>query len=69
MTNSLGKIFSERLGKFRKEKNMTFAQLAEKSGLEESHISRLESGDRSPTLGTIGKLAVALEVEPRAFFR
>ena len=37
--------------------NMTQAQLAEKSGIRQSNISRIESGSCSPTVSTLQQLA------------
>ena len=37
--------------------NMTQAQLAEKSGIRQSNISRIESGICSPTVSTLQQLA------------
>lgn len=46
----------------RKEAKMTQAELAEKSGLPQSHISRLESGKHSPSRLTLERIAVAAGV-------
>lgn len=48
------------LRKARKEAKLTQEQLAEKSGLPQSHISRIESGKHSPSRITIEKIAKAL---------
>ncbi len=50
--------------KRRDELNMTQEQLAEKAGLPQSHISRLEVGKHTPTRATIEKIAAALDTEP-----
>jgi transcriptional regulator with XRE-family HTH domain len=61
------RLHSEYLGgtikKKRTEKGLTQAQLAEKSGLQQSHISRLEAGRYSPSWKTLGKIAEALGIE------
>lgn len=49
--------------KMRDEKGWTQTQLAEKSGLQQSHISRLEAGAHSPSWKTLEKIAKALDVE------
>jgi len=54
----------EMIRRRRKELGMTQEQLAEKSGLPQSHISRLESGQHAPADFTIEKLAFALDTEP-----
>lgn len=42
------------------EQNMTQEQLAEKSGVRQSNISRIENGICSPTLETLERLAAGL---------
>lgn len=42
----------------------SLGQIARETGLSISHVSRLHSGERQPSLTTIGKLAVALDVPP-----
>ncbi len=51
---------SARIRDARKEANMTQDQLAEKTGIPQSHISRLEQGDHSPTFKTLEKIAAAV---------
>lgn len=51
-----------RLKRLRCAANLTQGQLAEKSGLPQSHISRLEGGQHSPSLKTVVKLSEALNV-------
>lgn len=40
--------------------NMTQRELAEKSGLRQSNISRIESGSASPTVDTLARIAAGL---------
>ena len=47
----------------RHERRMTQQQLAAASGIHQSEISRLESGNGNPTLKTLGALTGALGVE------
>ena len=47
----------------RKELNLTQQQLAEKLGLDQSEVSRLEGPECNPTLRTLSKLATALNLE------
>ena len=44
----------------RLECNMTQAELAEKSGIRQSNISRIENGNVIPRLDTLKALAVAM---------
>ena len=46
----------------RKQCNMTQAELAEKTGMSDVYISRIETGDRSPSLGSLLKIAITLEI-------
>lgn len=58
--------FARHVGKvlkgLREKSGLTQHQLAEKSGLLQSHISRIERGEYSPTNKTLTKLAAALGV-------
>jgi len=47
----------------RRELRMTQDQLAERSGVPQADISRIESGRTSPTLDTYSRLASALDLE------
>lgn len=50
----------------RKKANLTQQQLAEKSGVRQAVISRLEHNpDAQPTFDTVVRLADALHVDPR----
>ncbi len=44
----------------RLEQNLTQKELAEKSGIRQSNISRIEKGVCTPTLGTLKELARGL---------
>jgi len=46
-----------RLRKLREEKGWTFDDVAARAGLSASYLSRIESGDRQPPLGTLSVLA------------
>lgn len=58
---------SERIREARSEAGLTQDELAEKSGLPQSHISRLESGKHSPTAKTLEKIAEALGISMSRF--
>lgn len=75
MSDSPGRIVSETAGlknwkefvarkikELRKSRNLTQDELAEKAGLPQSHLSRLENAQHSASRQTIKKLAKALGV-------
>lgn len=51
---------SVKIRRARTDAGLTQAELAEKSGLPQSHISRLENGQHSPSAKTLEKIADAL---------
>lgn len=53
-------ILAYQFKELRKKKNITQAQLAEKTGIEKGQISRIENGKYNLTLATINKIAAAL---------
>lgn len=53
-------VFGERLRALREERALTQAALARAAGLSQGNLARIENGDRSPTLGSLAKLARAL---------
>ena len=61
-------IFAANVGRIREAKGLTQEQLGWASGLHQTAIARIETGDRMPTLGTILKLAAGLEVPPAKLF-
>jgi ribosome-binding protein aMBF1 (putative translation factor) len=58
---------SERIRTARKAAGLTQIQLAEVADLTQSHISRIERGEHSPTRKTIEKIAAAVS-KPVVFF-
>lgn len=55
----------ENLKKFRRNQSLTQKQLAEKSGLSFSMVSKLESGEQTnPSFETLEKIAKALDINP-----
>lgn len=58
---------SKRIREARESADLTQAELSQKSGLPQSHISRLEQGQHSPTAKTLEKIATALKL-PQSFF-
>ena len=58
---------SRRITEERHDAGLTQEALAEKAGLPQSHISRLETGKHSPSRATIEKIAAALGKPVSAF--
>ena len=52
--------------RYRKLKGMSQERLALDAGMERSYVSDLERGQRNPTVRALGRLASALDVEPKA---
>jgi len=53
--------FGKRLKELRKAKGFTQEVLAEKAGIDEKHLSRIENGKFFPTYQTLNRLMQALE--------
>lgn len=60
MNDNIRKRVGERLKSLRTEKKISMRELAEKTGMNISNISRIENGKISPTLDVLDKLAQAL---------
>ncbi|MGN8226722.1 helix-turn-helix domain-containing protein [Gracilimonas sp. BCB1] len=61
------KIFGEVLNEMRLAKNLTQAELAEKCEMDETYISDLERGNYMPSLYTVLKLSMGLELSLAEF--
>ncbi|MCS6906941.1 MAG: helix-turn-helix domain-containing protein [Anaerolineales bacterium] len=64
MTKSLG----ERIKLLRLERNLTLAELSQKTNLSTSYLSQLERGKTIPSLSSLMEIANALGVNVRYFF-
>ncbi len=53
----------------RNESNMTQKELAERTGIKQSNISRLERGTYNPSLNSLKKIAKGLDKELHIEFR
>lgn len=61
---NVGEVFGERLRELRLKHQLTQAQIAERTGMMQNHISELEHGLRMPSLVTLLKLAAAIGCKP-----
>lgn len=48
----------------RESRGLSVSELARRSGVERTHLYRLEAGENAPTLTTLTKLAKGLGVHP-----
>ena len=55
-------VISTRLRKLREERNLSQGDIEKRTGLLRCYISRVENGHTVPSLGTLEKLAAALEI-------
>lgn len=53
-----------RLKRVRTERDLTLKEVEKKSGVSATHISQIERGMTSPTIGALQRLSRALEIEP-----
>jgi len=51
------------INSIRKQKNITLQELARRSGLTKSYLSRIERSRKAPPYSTVNRVAIALEVE------
>jgi DNA-binding NtrC family response regulator len=65
----LQRKIGERIREARKEKSLTLAQLAERTGLSVGFLSQIELGKNSASVETLYRIACALGMAPGSFFR
>jgi len=63
------KIFGDKIKLFRSQRGWNQELLADKAGLSQSEISKIEGGKVKGERETIQKLASALEVQPEVLVR
>jgi transcriptional regulator with XRE-family HTH domain len=63
------KKFGKHLKKLRLDRKITAAELAKRTEIEPSHISRLEAGESNPTLYTLTIIANALDITLEELFK
>jgi transcriptional regulator with XRE-family HTH domain len=59
---NINKILGLRIRSYRKEKNMSQEKLAELSELHPTYIGQLERGEKNPSIETLYKISIGLEV-------
>ena len=63
------KYLGANIKRIREEKGMTQQELASLCNFEKSNMSRLEAGNTNPTIYTLYKVAVNLDVQLDELFR
>lgn len=58
------RLFGTKLFQLRTKAGLTQAQLSEKASLSVDSISRMERGERAPSLESLEKIATALKTDP-----
>ena len=68
-SDKIHRIIGERIRDIRKQQRLTQEELAEKAGIDRSHMGFIEQGRRQPTVTTLHKIAQALSVSFEKLFR
>ena len=53
----------------RKEKNLTLAQLSEKTGISKTHINDIENNLKEPSLSMVVRIAKALDLKIEELYK
>lgn len=60
----ISKKLGNNLKKIRLEKGMTQGDICRAAGMDRGYISRVESGQKNPTISNLEKIAKALNISP-----
>ena len=63
MASAIGRALGRRIRRIRQERGLTLKQIEAKVDVSATHISEIERGKTSPTVGALEKIALALEVQ------
>lgn len=66
--NTTKELLGARIKELRKQCGISQDQLAERIDIDPKHVSRIEVGRSYPSLDTLEKIALALNVELKDFF-
>ena len=69
MTGPIEPYVGQRIRRIREQHRLSLRALAEKAGLSANTISLIERGENSPTVSSLNRLAMALEVQITDFFQ
>ena len=67
--DDMNMVIAQRIRECRQVRDQTVAHLAATSGISKGMMSKIENGQASPSLATLGSIARALEVPVTALFR
>lgn len=65
---NLSRHLGNRIREFRKLQNMSQEELALKSNINPAHLGQIERGVKSPTLDTLEKIVIALNISAADLF-
>ncbi len=68
MKSKISVKFGKRVAELRKQQGISQEELAFRCGLHRTYIGSIERGEKCPTLNTIEKIAVGLEVSINTLF-
>lgn len=68
MANSSADLIGKRIKAIRRRAGLTLNELAEATGLNKGYLSRIESGEKSPSIASLLKLSGSLEVSTSQLF-
>lgn len=58
------KTLAQLIAEQREQKQLSQMQLADLSGINQAHISRIERGKSKPTMPTVFRICKALDIDP-----
>jgi transcriptional regulator with XRE-family HTH domain len=64
----VGNMIGERVRRIRQQKGLTLRAVEQRARVSATHVSEIERGKTSPTVGVIGRIAAALGVGPAELF-
>lgn len=67
-TGQSPELIGKRVRSIRRRAGVTLEQLAERTGLNKGYLSRIESGEKSPSIATLLKLSAQLKVPTSQLF-
>ena len=62
-------VIAQRVREARQDLGLTVAQLADRSGISKGMLSKIENAQASPSLSTLARLSLAIDIPVTAFFR